>query len=73
MALQMVVEAWLEVMQCLVQTECVTGESIASETGCRYILLSLYIMHRCIEATHGAGTVMRGVGPRTHGVSMEVS
>jgi hypothetical protein len=34
-ALQMVVEAWLEITPCLVQAGCVTGESIASETRCR--------------------------------------
>jgi len=35
MALQMVVEAWLEIMPCPVQAGCMTGESIASETGCQ--------------------------------------
>ena len=34
-AFQVAVEAWMEVTQCLVQNECVTGESIVSETGCR--------------------------------------
>jgi len=29
-AFQVAVEAWMEVTQCLVQNECVTGESIAS-------------------------------------------
>jgi hypothetical protein len=35
MAFQMAVEAWLEITLCLVQAGCVTGESIASETGCQ--------------------------------------
>jgi hypothetical protein len=34
--------------------------------------LCLHIIHRCLEATHEAGTIMRGVGTRPHGVSMEV-
>jgi hypothetical protein len=52
MALQMVVEATLEVTPCLVQTRCVIGESIASETGCRYILLSLHIIREWVPGTN---------------------
>ena len=34
-AFQVAVEAWMEVTQCLIQNECVTGESSASGTTCR--------------------------------------
>ena len=32
---QVAVEAWMEVTQCLVRNECVTGETATSGTGCR--------------------------------------
>ena len=34
-AFQVAVEAWMEVTQCLVRNECVTGEATAPEKGCR--------------------------------------
>ena len=34
-AFQVAVEAWMEVTQCLIRNECVTGESSASGTTCR--------------------------------------
>jgi DNA-binding PadR family transcriptional regulator len=34
-AFQVAVEAWMEVTQCLIQNECVAGESGASGTTCR--------------------------------------